>query len=146
MRSKWLDWPLPPKIIERKVHFEPTKPTKPSSVGFVGASPGALPIKGNHGSGCELPLSDPYAERLRTAFLQVNLPDYPTGMIPWLGTARPDLYAGLTSNLPDEIQRLWSERAPLEQFEVVLARLVSLHRQCCALYRAALKESNSGNR
>jgi len=67
-------------------------------------------------------------------------------MIPWLGTARPDLYAGLTSNLPDEIQRLWSERAPLEQFEVVLARLVSLHRQCCALYRAALKESNSGNR
>jgi hypothetical protein len=146
MRSKWLDWPLTPKIIEQEVGFEPSKPTKPGSVGFVGALPGAFPITGKHGSGYKLPLSDPYAERMRVALREVNPPDYPAGMIPWLGTARPDLYAELTSSLPDEIQRLWSERAPLEQFEVVLARLVSFHRQCCDLYRAALTESSSGNR
>ncbi len=94
----------------------------------------------------ELPVADPYAERIRVAFRQVNPPDYPTGMIPWLGTVHSDLYAELTSNLPDEIQRLWSERAPLEQFEAVLARLVSIHRWCCDLYRVELTESSSGNR
>lgn len=94
----------------------------------------------------ELPVEDPYAERMRVALRQVNPPDHRAGMVPWLGTARPDLYAELTSNLPDQIQRLWSERVPLEQFEPVLARLVSLHRQCCDLYRAALAESSSGNR
>jgi hypothetical protein len=57
-------------------------------------------------------------------------------MVQWLDTVRPDLYAELTALLPDEIQRLWSERAALEQFEAVLARLVTLHRRCCALYRA----------
>jgi hypothetical protein len=66
---------------------------------------------------------------------QINAPDYPAGMVPWLHTVRPDLYAELTSHLPDELQRLWSEQAPLEQFEAVLARLVALHRHCCKLYR-----------
>jgi len=146
MRSKWLDWPLTPKIIEHKVGFEPTKPTKPGTVGFVGALPGAFPITGKRGSECKLPLTDPYAERMRAALCQVNPPDYPAGMIPWLGTAHPGLYAELISNLPDEMQRLWSERAPLEQFEAVLARLVSFHRQCCDLYRAAMTESSSANR
>jgi hypothetical protein len=84
----------------------------------------------------QLPVSDPYAERIRTALRQINVPDYPAGMVPWLDTVRPDLYAELTSHLPDEIQRLWSKRGPLELFESVLSRLVSLHRQCCELYRA----------
>lgn len=145
MRSKWLDWPLPPKIVEKRVGFEPSKPTKPGSVGFVGALPGVYPVTAKHSLGYKFPLSDPYAERMRAALRQVNLPDYPAGMVPWLGTARPDLYAELTSHLPDEMQRIWSERAPLEQFEAVLALLVSLHRQCCDLYRAALLESSSRN-
>ena len=80
--------------------------------------------------------SDPYARRMRAALRQINLPDYPAGMVPWLDTARPDLYQELTVHLPDEIQRLWSGRGPLEQFESVLARLISLHRRCCEMHRA----------
>lgn len=90
----------------------------------------------------KLPISDPYAERMRAALRDINPPDYPAEMIPWLGTAHPNFYAELTSRLPDEIHRVWNEHAPLEEFEIVLARLVSLHRQCCDLYRAA--QTNRG--
>ena len=138
MRSKWLDWPRVPEIIEKRTGSEPTKPTKPSSVGFVGASPLDSTIMSAPRSATKLPVSDPYAERLRAAIRQINVPGYPAGMVPWLDTVRPDLYAELTARLPDEIQRLWSERAPLEQFESVLARLVTLHRRCCELYRTEL--------
>jgi hypothetical protein len=84
----------------------------------------------------QLPISDPYAERMWAALRSINTPDYQAGMLPWLATAQPPFYADLTSRLPDEINRMWSERAPLERFEDVLMRLVSLHRQCCELYRA----------
>ena len=84
----------------------------------------------------KLPVSDPYADRFRDVLDQMNAPGYPAGMMTWLSAARPDLYAELTAHLLDEIQRLWCERAPLEQFEPVLTRLVSLHRRCCELYRA----------
>ena len=83
-----------------------------------------------------LPASDPYAERVREALRQINAPDYPAGMVPWLDTVRPDLYAALTSHLPNAIQRLWTEREGFERFEAALARLVTLHHQCCDLYRA----------
>jgi hypothetical protein len=136
MRSKWLDWPHAPEIIEPPSDSEPTKPSNPSSVGFVGASRQAFPVIHAPRSETRLPVSDPYAERMRAALRQISAPDYPVGMVPWLGTVRPDLYAELTSYLPDEIHRLWRNRAPLEQFESVLARLVSSHRQCCELYRA----------
>lgn len=136
MRSKWLDWPRVPEIIEKGTGSEPTKPSKPSSVGFVGASSLLSSITCAPCSETKLPVTDPYADRMRAALRQINVPDYPAGMVPWLGTVRPDLYAELTSHLPDEIHRLWRDRAPLEQFEFVLARLVSSHRRCCELYRA----------
>ena len=91
----------------------------------------------------KLPVSDPYAERMRAALRQINPSDYPARMVPWLDTVRPDLYVELTSRLPDEIHRLWSERAPLEGFEAALTRLVSLHRECCDLYRAVRKKEKS---
>lgn len=84
----------------------------------------------------QLPISDPYAERMQAALRSINTPDYPAGMLPWLSAAQPRFYAELTSHLPDEIDRVWSERAPLERFEAALARLVSLHQGCCELYRA----------
>ena len=84
----------------------------------------------------QLPISDPYAERMRAALRSINTPDYPAGMLPWLGTAQPPFYAELTDHLPNEIERLWSGRGPLEEFESVLARVVSLHRRCCELYCA----------
>lgn len=82
--------------------------------------------------------SDPYAERMQAAWREVCKLDYPAGMILWLGDVHPRLYRELTGDLPDEIQRLWSEHKPLELFEAVLTRLVSLHRQCCELYRTRL--------
>jgi hypothetical protein len=80
---------------------------------------------------------------MRAALLDINLPEYPAGMIRWLERVHEDLYAELTSHLPDEIHRLWADRAPLEQFEAVLARLISLHRECCNLCRAAQKGPTS---
>jgi hypothetical protein len=91
----------------------------------------------------ELPVADPYAERMRAALQKINQPNYPAGMIRWLDIAHPVAYAELTSHLPDEIHRLWTERAPLEQFEAVLSRLDSLHEECCSLCRAAQKDSTS---
>jgi hypothetical protein len=125
---------------------EPTKPTKRGFEGFVGSSARLFSVTKADGWARKLPVSDPYAERMREALRHFNCPDYPAGMIQWLGTARPDLYARLTSNLPDEIQRLWSEREPLEHFETVLARLVSLHRQCRDLYHAVQSKGLCGPR
>jgi len=85
----------------------------------------------------DLPVTDPYAERMRSALEHLIASDYPPGMILWLNTAHPNLYGELTSLVPDEIHRLWTERAPLSEFELVLARLVSLHKQCCDLCRVA---------
>ncbi|HEV2521805.1 MAG TPA: hypothetical protein VGT24_05435 [Candidatus Acidoferrales bacterium] len=73
---------------------------------------------------------------MKATLRQINAPDYSAGMIAWLGTAWPNLYMELTSYLPDEIRDLWADRTPLEQFESVLARLVTLHRRCRELYRA----------
>jgi hypothetical protein len=94
----------------------------------------------------QLPVEDPYADRMRAVLCHLNPPDCGTRMVPWLGTARLDLYAELTTNLPDEIRQLWSDRAPLEQFEEALVRLVALYRRCCELYRIAIAESADENR
>lgn len=80
---------------------------------------------------------DPYGERMRAALAQINRPDYPAGMIPWLGEAHPGLYDELTSRIPDEIDLAWKCQVPLAQFAIILARLVQTHRQARDLYRAA---------
>jgi hypothetical protein len=80
---------------------------------------------------------DLYALRLQQVLRQICQPDYPSGMIPWLASANPERYAELTSRIPDEIDRLWNERAPLKQFESELAYLVSVHRRCCEDYHCA---------
>jgi hypothetical protein len=130
MRSKWLDWPHVPEIIEKGPDAEPTKPSKAGSVGFVCATPGASPIIRPPRPADELPVADPYAERLQAAFRQISGPSYPPGMLLWLENADPEAYAGLTSRIPDELSMLWAQRAPLEQFEAVLARFIALHWRC----------------
>jgi hypothetical protein len=81
---------------------------------------------------------DPYAERMAAALRQINLPDYPASMIPWLDRTRPALYVELTSLIPDEIGRLWNEHGPLDEFEATLERLVAVHREACRLYREGM--------
>lgn len=139
MRSPWLDWPGSRKIIEKARREEATKPTKPGFGSFV--SPPLQSSFITRARNTELPVNDPYAERMRVALRQIAVPSYPQGMILWLENAHPDLYTELVAHIPDEISRIWNERAPLESFEVMLARLISLHRQCCDLYLAARNES-----
>jgi hypothetical protein len=78
---------------------------------------------------------DPYGARVRVVFLKINSPDYPQGMIAWLDKVHPNLYEDLISGIPNEIERLWNESVPLEQFQAVLDRWVALHREGCRLYR-----------
>ncbi len=77
---------------------------------------------------------DLYAEHMQAALREINRPDYPAGMIPWLGENAPGLYAILTEDLPNEIDQLWNARAPIVQFEETLRRLVKLHGRCCEFY------------
>jgi hypothetical protein len=84
-----------------------------------------------------LPVRDPYAERMRGALRETNRADYPMDMVRWLNRIHPDLYDRLITRLPDEISDLWTARAPLQQFEAVLTEWASLHRRCCDLCRTA---------
>jgi hypothetical protein len=138
VRSPWLDWPNSRKIIEKAGRDEVTKPTKPSFGSFVSSVSPSFPI--THVRNTGLPVKDPYAERMRVALRQIAVPSYPPGMILWVETAHSEFYAELTSQIPDEISRLWNDHAPLDEFEAVLVRLVSLHRECCNLYVLATKE------
>jgi hypothetical protein len=154
VKSKWLEWTPGSQIIEKTANPEPTKPTKPSFVGFVGTVPAHFSItpdsespfgQAREGFQSELRVatnkgrlpSDPYSRRFSTAMREVARPDYPVGMILWLGEANPALYADLTVRFPDELQRLWSEHAPLMDFDRILRLWVEAHRTACRLFKAA---------
>src|ERR1700694_2389478 len=70
---------------------------------------------------------DPYQERARASLARICRSDYPDGLIPWLGEKHPSLYDELTAHLPDEIHRLWVERASLEQFDRILGLWLEAH-------------------
>lgn len=113
----------------------PSLPQKTGESGDAGdematAKPTTEGPAGQHG---------PSAEALDRFMRELNRPDYPQGMIPWLAGANPWLYAELTERLPENIKRLWEAHAPLEQFEKVLADLVDAHRRACAIYKAHLE-------
>lgn len=80
---------------------------------------------------------DPYQDRMEVFFEHICRPDYPAGMIPWLGEADPSLYELLTETLPNRISRLWADRAPLSQFDATVDSLLQAHRTACALYLAS---------
>jgi hypothetical protein len=81
------------------------------------------------------PNPDRYAALMQAALATINRAGCPEGMVVWLDRAHPRLYLELTSRITDEIDRLWNEFAPLDQFQAALDRLVGLHRECCRLYR-----------
>lgn len=91
----------------------------------------------------DFPRLDPYAERIQTAFRQINRSDYPAGVIAWLEAANPRLYAELTQRLPEVLQQIVENRAPVERLEGILRRLVEIHSQACALFRAHLVATNN---
>ena len=79
--------------------------------------------------------SNPYADRMRAAWCEINRSHHPAGMIVWLGGTHTDLYKKLTGYLPDKIQRLWEARAPLSDFEAACTELVECHRSAVELFR-----------
>ncbi|MDA2912981.1 hypothetical protein MYX77_03300 [Acidobacteriia bacterium AH_259_A11_L15] len=115
-------------------------------------SPPSSPVLGSHGDegdeGDDIQEivfnsgRDPYAERMQAALRAICRPNYPEGMALWLKTAHPELYAELMEYLPDEINRLWDARAPLAEFDAVLARMVKTHQRGCTLYREFLAARN----
>jgi hypothetical protein len=85
---------------------------------------------------------DLYGARVRAALSKFNSPDYPAGMVAWLDGAHPELHEKLISLIPNEVERLWNESAPLGQFQAALDRWVAIHREGCRLYRVALDAQN----
>jgi hypothetical protein len=121
--------------------LKPTEPTEPGFVGFEGEAPANFPITRNW----EAPV-DAYGERLGNAMQSLASPEYPAGMIVWLGDACPILYTELTERLPDKIQRLWEAQAPLDEFERVLDLWKEAHRTGCRIYRQHLVAEKRGER
>jgi hypothetical protein len=89
---------------------------------------------------------DPYQEHARASLARICRPDYPAGLIPWLGEKHPPLYEELTARLPDEIHRLWVERASLEQFDRILGLWLEAHRTACELYCRSHIDSREGEK
>jgi hypothetical protein len=77
---------------------------------------------------------DPYQELARAYLARICRPDYPIGLIPWLGTNHQALYDELTSLLPDEIHRRWVAKVPIPEFELILDLWLEAHRTACDLY------------
>jgi hypothetical protein len=82
-------------------------------------------------------IGDPYQELARAYLSKICRDDYPAGMIPWLGNSHAALYHDLTSALPDEIHKLWAEKAPITEFDRILNIWLEAHRTACDLYRKA---------
>jgi hypothetical protein len=85
---------------------------------------------------------DAYSLRLRAALREVCKRDYPAGMPIWLRQRNHRLYAELIERLPDDLNRIWSARGPLDDFERVLARWSETHSTACALYRAEKRDES----
>ena len=98
------------------------------------SSPGTLTYEIN-----EKTKKDPYRELAETYLAKICRPDYPAGMVPWLGDNHSTLYDELTCNLPDEIHKLWVDQAPLSEFDRILGIWLEAHRTACDLYSKAVK-------
>ena len=80
---------------------------------------------------------DEYSVRLQSVLRSICRPDYPAGLIPWLGEQHPDMYFTLTEKLPEEMRRLWTEHRPIDEFDKVLGLWVDAHKTACGLYLAS---------
>jgi hypothetical protein len=137
------------ELIQESAHNEPTKPTEPDFLDLgmndrkdPATIPGSEPhpcqvredrdAKPRENNRESLP-TDAYAERLRAAMLEVAQRNS-LGMIIWLREACSTLYAELLERLPDEIQRAWESRAPIEEFQDVVNIWLKAYRTGCEMY------------
>jgi hypothetical protein len=83
---------------------------------------------------------DRYAFQVQKMLRHMNQPDYPSGMILWLGSSHPWLYRILVSYLPDIIHSQWEHRLPIHEFKRTLDDLLEVHRAAVLLYRAEARQ------
>jgi hypothetical protein len=82
------------------------------------------------------PMFGAYAGIFRAAIQDLHTP---AGMFVWLRESCPSLYRDLTTRLPDRIQSLWEQGAPIESFEAAVGRLAESHRAARGFYDACRK-------
>lgn len=114
--------------IARNFQFDPSKPldNRPVDVG-------SYDINDKN----DKRVSDPYQDLARRALDRICQSAQPVGMVPWLRQNHPALYEELIVRLPDDIHRLWVERAPLGEFERILEVWIEAHRTGCEMYGRA---------
>lgn len=80
---------------------------------------------------------DPYWKIAQAALDQIAAILFPEGVWEWLEHHQNALYTELQDSLPAEIDRLWDNSAPLQDFEIVLERWVNAHRDACKIFKCA---------
>ena len=79
-----------------------------------------------------------YAGIFRAAIQNLHTP---AGVLVWLRESCPSLYRDLTTRLPDRIQSLWEQGAPLEEFKRAIVGLVEAQGRALNFYKACRKGS-----
>lgn len=79
-------------------------------------------------------LDEPYHQRVRDALRAIAALDYPPGTLAWAETAYPKLYPRMLTIPMEQVDKLWREHAPLDQFESVLTDWIEAHRTAGKLY------------
>lgn len=84
--------------------------------------------------------ASPYFQRAEEALHEIcNHGHYLTGALCYFRAAHPDRAKQLEADLWQEIDRLWDEGAPIDEFQATLDRWVQLHREACDLFIQAIK-------
>lgn len=60
----------------------------------------------------------------------------PKELVPWLRERCPKLHRDLTVTIPDELQRIWEEGEPIEEFERTIRRLEETRFRAMSFYAA----------
>lgn len=81
---------------------------------------------------------EPEAHMTRVAWKLITTKPYLPGTISWLETGNPSLYAELTRDLPNQIEQMWSQDAPLDEFQAALEQFVAAHDRACSEFALAL--------
>jgi hypothetical protein len=80
--------------------------------------------------------SDPYWMAAHEALTLIDeAAPWPGDLSAWLALHYPDVHRILFTTLPEEIDRIWNERAGIEPFTAALGRWVQTHHDALALRR-----------
>ncbi len=127
MRSKWLNWQPGSEIIEQAPDAQPTKPSKPGSVGFEGTAQRVFPITG---------------ARREQVLAKISRLIEPAGLAEWPWRERPERIFEGRERFAAVDQAL--SHADGKRLERALADLASHHADCCRNNRLHLQNAEQG--